>query len=139
MLKKLLLLFLCIPLNGWAGSIDSNDTTDLLLGGVGVLLGHELGHLVLSQTKDIEFDGVAIVYSQSVLTRQEKLRVASAGFQLQWLLSELAFDQLQKPSIGRLRDFSAGVILGHLTITGAYFTLLKGDAYGDRRGNRTFS
>ena len=58
LLKKLLLLLLCIPLNGWAGSIDSNDTTDLLLGGVGVLLGHELGHLVLSQTKDIEFDGV---------------------------------------------------------------------------------
>ena len=84
-----LLRFLCIPLNGWAGSIDSNDTTDLLLGGVGVLLGHELGHLVLSQTKDIEFDGVAIVYSQSVLTPQEKLRVASAGFQVQWLLSEL--------------------------------------------------
>ena len=139
MLKKLLLLFLCIPLNGWAGSIDSNDTTDLLLGGVGVLLGHELGHWVLSQGKHIECDGVAIVYSQSGLTLREKLRVASAGFQLQWVLSELAFDQLQKPSMGRLRDFSAGVILGHLTITGAYLTLLKGDAYGDRRGNRTFS
>ena len=131
MLKKLLLLFLCIPLNGWAGSIDSNDTTDLLLGGVGVLLGHELGHLVLSQRKDIEFDGVAIVYSQSVLTRQEKLRVASAGFQVQWLLSELAFDQLQKPSTGRSRDLAAGAILGHLAITAAYLTFLKDDAYGD--------
>ena len=131
MLKKLLLLFLCIPLNGWAGSIDSNDTTDLLLGGVGVLLGHELGHLVLSQGKHIEFDGVAIVYSQSVLTPQEKLRVASAGFQVQWLLSELAFDQLQKPSTGRSRDLAAGAILGHLAITAAYLTFLKDDAYGD--------
>ncbi|MDG2075325.1 MAG: hypothetical protein P8J24_02110 [Arenicellales bacterium] len=52
--------------------IDSNDITDLLLGGVGVLLDNELGHLVLSQTKDIEFDGVAIVYSQSGLTPREK-------------------------------------------------------------------
>ena len=129
MLKKLLLLLLCLPLNGWAGSIDSNDTTDLLLGGVGVLLGHELGHLVLSQTKDIEFDGVAIVYSQSVLTPQEKLRVASAGFQIHWLLSELAFDQLQKPSTGRSRDLAAGAILGHLAIT--YLTFLRDDAYGD--------
>ena len=131
MLKKVLLLLLCIPLNGWAGSIDSNDTTDLLLGGVGVLLGHELGHLVLSQTKDIEFDGVAIVYSQSVLTPREKLRVASAGFQVQWLLSELAFEQLQKPSTGRSRDLAAGAILGHLAITAAYLTFVKDDAYGD--------
>ena len=90
-----------------------------------MLLGHELGHLVLSQTKDIEFDGVAIVYSQSVLTRQEKLRVASAGFQLQWLLSELAFDQLQKPSMGRSRDVSSEAILRHLVITWAYFTFLS--------------
>ena len=82
MLKKILLFLLCIPLNGWAGPIDNNDTTDLLLGGVGVLLGHELGHLVLSQGKHIECDRVAIVYSQSVLTLQEKLRVASAGFQV---------------------------------------------------------
>ena len=131
MLKKILWLLLCIPLNGWAGPLDNNDTTDLLLGGMGVLLGHELGHLVFSQTKDIEFDGVAIVYSQSVLTPQEKLRVASAGFQVQWFLSELAFDQLQKPSTGRSRDLAAGAILGHLAITVAYLTFLKDDAYGD--------
>ena len=47
-----------------------------------MLLVHELGHLVLSQGKHIECDRVAIVYSQSVLTLQEKLRVASAGFQV---------------------------------------------------------
>ena len=96
-----------------------------------MLLGHELGHWVLSQGKHIECDGVAIVYSQSVLTLREKLRVASAGFQVQWLLSELAFDQLQKPSTGRSRDLAAGAILGHLAITAAYLTFLKDDAYGD--------
>ena len=83
-----------------------------------MLLDNELGHLVLSQTKDIEFDGVAIVYSQSVLTPQEKLRVASAGFQVQWLLSELAFDQLQKPSTGRSRDLAAGPYLDILRSQG---------------------
>ena len=96
-----------------------------------MLLVHELGHLVLSQGKHIACDGVAIVYSKSVLTLRGKLRVASAGFQVQWLLSQLAFDQLQKPSTGRSRDLAAGAILGQLAITAAYLAFLKDDAYGD--------
>ena len=57
--------------------------------------------------------------------------MASADFQVQWLLSELAFDQLQKPNMGRSRGFSAGAMRGHLAITGAYLTFLRDDAYGD--------
>ena len=53
---------------------------------------------------------------------------------MQWHLSELAFDQLQKPSMGRSRDFSAGAILEHLAITRAYLTFLKSDAYGEVTG-----
>ena len=126
-----LLLLVWFPFNAWAWSPEGSEASDLLLGGLGMVLGHELGHLSAARNKDVEFDGPAIVYSESTLQPRAKLRIAAAGFGTQWLLSELAFHVLDQPETPRQRDLAAGAILGHLVITGAYLTFLKDDAYGD--------
>ena len=69
----------------------------LLVGAVGLVVGHELGHFAVADLMNVsaEFEGFSIVYPDSIFSSREKLRVASAGFQSQWILSELAFHYLE--------------------------------------------
>jgi len=136
--KLLILLFLLfsIPLNTWAWTIDSNDPKNLVLGGIGMVLGHELGHIGIARSLDLEtdYDGVTIVYPGLTRGSKDQLRVASGGFQAQWLLSELAFHYLDQADTGMHNDIATGAILGHLAITASYLTVLKNDEDGDIAG-----
>ena len=62
--------------------------------------------------------------------------MASAGFQSQWLLSELAFHYLDKPDVEQ-RSVATGAVLAHIAITTAYLTFMKNEEDGDVAGMAT--
>ena len=78
----------------------------------------------------IQHDGLSITYSPATFhSRNEHLRVASAGFQGQWLASEAAF------AIGGSDSYLAkGIICGHLATTLAYAVVLRKHSQGDTVG-----
>jgi hypothetical protein len=131
-----LVLLFAISLPAAAWKIDSSDSTDLVLGGIGMVLGHELGHIGIARSLDIktDYDGVTVVYPTLTRGSKDQLRVASGGFQAQWLLSELAFHYLDQANTGAQNDIAAGAVLGHLAITASYLTILKDDEDGDIAG-----
>jgi hypothetical protein len=126
---------MALPISVLAEPLDQFDLTGLVVGAAGMVLGHELGHFALAASMDIdaEFDGVTVVYPGTDLSSQQQARVASAGFQSQWLLSELAFHFLDKPDAAP-NSIAAGVVLGHLGITAAYLSFLKNEKEGDVAG-----
>ena len=100
-----------------------------------MIVGHEIGHFAVAESMNVkaEFDGVTVVYPDSNLTPRQQLRVASAGFQSQWVLSELAFHYLDKPNVEH-RGVATGAVLAHIAITTAYLTFLKNHRDGDVAG-----
>ena len=103
-----------------------------------MIVGHEIGHFAVAESMNVkaEFDGVTVVYPDSNLTSRQHLRVASAGFQSQWVLSELAFHYLDKPDEEQ-HSVAAGAVLAHLGITAAYLTFLRNNEDGDVAGMAT--
>jgi len=128
------LLLISVPASAW--DIRASDPNNLLLGGVGMVLWHELGHIGIARTLDIDtdYDGVTIVYPDLTRGSKDQLRVASGGFQAQWLLSELAFHHLDQADNGAYNDIATGAILGHLAITASYLAVLKNEEDGDIAG-----
>ena len=59
---------------------------------------HELGHIVVAESQDInyEYNGVTIIYPDADFTESEQLSIASAGFQAQWIASEIALRKLDE-------------------------------------------
>jgi len=102
------------------------------LGLIGGLAMHEFGHFVVASAKGyrVRFDGPSLVYPDLESTGAERLQVASAGFQAQWLLTELSFVGMEGD--GPWSDnFGAGTICAHLGISLAYLTFLKDHHQGD--------
>jgi len=123
--------------DSWSAAALHKDRKSVLFGFLGGLFAHELGHMSVATVRgiDFEFDGLSIVYPEPGLSDKDRLLVASAGFQLQWLASEIAFHYLEsrKDDVATMNT-AAGVILSHLGITAAYLTFLKNDAQGDIEG-----
>jgi hypothetical protein len=97
-----------------------------------------MGHIVVAEYHDVdyEYDGLSLVYPDADLDDSEHLRIASAGFQAQWIASEIALGNLaHKNSPGTSeRSFSRGVVFGHAAISLAYLTFLKDHENGDIEG-----
>ena len=126
------------PCHVLAGPLEEFNSTGLATGAIGMIVGHEIGHFAVAESMNIkaEFDGVTVVYPNSNLTPRQHLRVASAGFQSQWLLSELAFHYLDKPNAEQ-HSVATGAVLAHIAITTAYLTFLKNNKDGDVVGMAT--
>ncbi len=128
----------CVPSLANGELVDvKNDKTNVVLGFVGGIVFHELGHLAGAAVKgeDFEFDGLAITYPDVAPTGKDRLQLASMGFQFQWLATELAFHYLGRDGIGGAgANRAAGVILSHLAISAAYVTFLKHHDDGDVEG-----
>ena len=103
-----------------------------LASGIGA---HELGHYVVATSKGyrVGHDGLSIVYPGATFTDADHLQVASAGFQTQWLMAELALRDHNGNEV-KPGNFGAGMVCAHLGITLAYLTILKDRTTGDVAG-----
>ncbi|PLX92978.1 MAG: hypothetical protein C0621_08495 [Desulfuromonas sp.] len=131
LLFALLVLVWGIPVSSFAagkGGASVDDWPQFLLGIAGGVTAHELGHVVVAGAHNyrLDHDGLSIVYHPDFRSRSERLRVASAGFQGQWLAAEIAFASGDRPG-----SFATGVICGHLATSLAYLVVLKNHPLGD--------
>jgi hypothetical protein len=95
---------------------------------------HEPGHYVVATSKGykVSHDGLPIVYAGAAFTEADRLKVASAGFQTQWLMAKQALrDHNEKETKEPPGNFGAGMVCAHLGITLAYLTVLKDQKQGD--------
>jgi len=100
---------------------------DFWEGAVAGLLFHELGHSVVGMAYGgkPQLNNGSIVYPNSHFSRKVSMRVSSAGFQAQWLLSELSFAALKHDNGLLSRRHYQGMIAMHLAISTAYLIRLK--------------
>ncbi len=95
---------------------------------MGGIVGHELGHLTMATAygSKARLHAGSIVYPGNNFSEQELLRVSTAGFQAQWLLSEWAFYELDQAENALLdRQHYIGLISSHLAISFVYMAGLK--------------
>ena len=121
----------------WKFSQLNNHQGAFYLGLLTGFAGHELGHFAVAEVEDVkaEYDGITIVYPDEDLSDREQLRVSSAGFQAQWLISETALRYRSYHTLTEGGDnFNAGLVWAHLGITAAYLTILKNHKDGDIEG-----
>jgi hypothetical protein len=117
---------------GWSFDDASQEWGVFALGFATGIGAHEFGHYVVATSKgyQVSHDGLSIVYPGAEFTDAGQLQVASAGFQTQWLMAELALrdhsGNEKKPG-----NFGAGLVCAHLGITLAYLTFLKNNKQGD--------
>lgn len=127
------------PVNAseWQFGQLTNHQGSFYLGLFTGIAGHELGHITVAEASDINarYDGVTIIYPDENLSDRERLRVASAGFQAQWLISEAALRYRSSHELTSAgNNFNAGLVWAHLGITAAYLTVLKNHEDGDIAG-----
>ena len=115
--------------------------TATLAGAASTIALHELGHFTAAKIESVhaEFDGATIVYPNQNLSKTQSLRLSTAGYQSQWLAAEYAFQRLKKPATDDQKAFHVGMILGHIGISLAYLTVLKGHQNGDSLGTAAAS
>lgn len=120
---------------GW--SLREADWMDMSLGVVSGIVAHEAGHFVVAKSKGyrVSHDGLSITYPGTNFTRSGQLQLASAGFQTQWILSELVLrDKNGRENIRPPTDFGAGVVISYIGVSAAYLTFLKNQLTGDIYG-----
>ena len=131
-------LFLLLTLSSPHVPADLSGTLTggwISVGALGMLLTHEAGHMAVAAVTGINanIDDLTVVYPGENLTPHHQLRVASAGFQTQWLLSEVAFGYLHNAEISK-RSLATGAVITHLGISAAYLTFLKDHEDGEVMG-----
>ncbi len=123
--------------DAWELGRFKNNSGAFLAGFFSAYAAHELGHFLVADAFgfDAEFDGVTIVYPGAIMTEAEQLQVSSAGFQVQWLVSEVALRYRKDTKLTHFGDsYNAGLVGAHLAITAAYMTLLLNHENGDLQG-----
>jgi len=128
--------YLCAiqPAHAWSVADIPQDWWGFLSGlGSGIVI-HEAAHVLLADLKGyrVDNDGLSIVYPNAEMPAQDRLRIASAGMQAQWLATEFAFSGYRDES--RLSNFAAGIVVSQLVVSAAYLTVLKNHRQGDIAG-----
>jgi hypothetical protein len=121
----------------WSFDDAQQDLGKFALGFVSGVVAHEAGHYVVATSKGykVSHDGLSIVYPNANFTDSDHLKVASAGFQTQWLFTELILrDNNGKEMREPPGNFGAGMVCAHLAITLAYMSVLKDHKQGDIAG-----
>ena len=117
---------------GW--SLFESDWLDVALGVVSGVAAHEVGHMVVARSKGyrVSHDGPSITYPGVDFTRSGQLQLASAGYQTQWVLSEMVLrDDKWQERKAPPSDFGAGVVCSSIGVSLAYLTVLKNQLNGD--------
>lgn len=140
-LKLLLLLYVLTSNSAVAGPISFDNIKSnwgsVLGGAVTTVAIHELGHFTVAEIEDANayFDGATVRYRDSDGSDRQNLRLSSAGFQMQWLVSEYAFGRLKQTDLSdQSRAWNAGLVLGHIGISLTYLTILRNNKDGDAAG-----
>ncbi len=118
---------------GWSFKEVRTDPGQFALGFIGGIVAHELGHYVVATSKGykVSHDGLSIVYPGANFSAADRLQVSSAGFQTQWLMSELALrDSHFREKQGKHGNLSAGIVTAHLGITAGLPPLPEGSSTG---------
>lgn len=121
----------------WDHQRVKSHKSSFLLGFLSGYMIHELGHVAVAKSKgySVELDGPSLVYPDLEKGTSDHLEVATAGFQAQWLASELALRYRETRSLSKRGDqFNAGLVVSHLAISAAYLTALKNHELGDTAG-----
>jgi hypothetical protein len=121
----------------WKFSDIRNSSHSFLLGFMTGYMVHELGHVLVAKTKgySVELDGMSLVYPDLEEGTSDQLQIATAGFQLQWLVSEAALRYRENRRLSyRENNFNAGLVIFHIANTAAYMTFLKDHEQGDTVG-----
>ena len=126
------------PVNAYSEGWSLNDARpewgSFALGLLSGIVAHEAGHYAVATSKGykVSHDGLSVVYPDAAFKGSDQLKIASAGFQTQWLVTELALrDRNGKEIKNPPGNFGAGVVCAHLGITLAYLTVLKNNSQGD--------
>jgi len=98
--------------------------------GTGIVI-HEAAHVLLADLKGyrVDNDGFSLVYPDAEMPPRDRLRIASAGMQAQWLATEFVFSRYRDES--KLSNFAAGIVVSQLLVSAAYLTVLKNHRQGD--------
>lgn len=99
------------------------------------VMAHEAGHAAVATAYgfDIGLHGLSIVYSGGMMTESEHLRIASAGIETQWVISECVLRKAEEKD-EPLEAFEAGLVVSELAVAAAYLTFLKDHEEGDLVG-----
>jgi hypothetical protein len=122
---------------GWTLDDTGSRWGQFAFGFASGIAGHEAGHMLVATSKgyQINHDGLSITYPGAKMSAASHLQLASAGFQTQWVLSELELrDQNGKEHKRPPSDFGAGVVCSYLGVSLAYLTFLKNQQTGDVYG-----
>jgi hypothetical protein len=120
---------------GWSFDDVDSEWGQFALGFAGSLAAHEAGHYVVARSRgyEVSHDGLSIVYPNARFTPADQFRVASAGFQTQWVLNELVLHDRGEPR-RKPGSFGAGMLCAQIGTTLAYLTVLKDHPQGDIAG-----
>ena len=121
----------------WKFSDIGHSSHSFLIGFATGYMAHELGHVLVAKSKGycVETDGLSVVYPDLTEGTPDQLQIASAGFQAQWIVSEAALRYRENRRLThRENNFTAGLVVFHLTATAAYMTVLNDHGKGDTVG-----
>jgi hypothetical protein len=122
---------------GWSLDDTGSRWQQFVFGFASGIVGHEAGHFVIAKSKgyQVSHDGLSITYSGAEMSPASHLQLASAGFQAQWVMSELVLrDEHGKEQKKPPGDVGAGVVCSYLGVSLAYLTFLKNQKQGDVKG-----
>ncbi len=125
-----ILILLLLPWSSHAADVTHPIAWDssFWTGFAGGIITHELGHVTMAASvgQSSRLQSGSVVYPNSNFSAKEALRVSTAGFQVQWLLSEWAFYALENPkeTVWDEQHY-VGLITAHITISLAYLAGLK--------------
>jgi len=134
--RTFLFFLLLFPFHASAGNQSHAIAWDnsFWSGFAGGIITHELGHVAIAASagQSSRLHAGSVIYPNSNFTPKEALRVSTAGFQTQWLFSEWAFYELDKPDETILDEqHYIGLITSHIAISAAYLVLLKDEPTSD--------
>lgn len=133
----LMLLPVSASAEGWSLDETGSRWEQFAFGFASGIAGHEAGHMLVATSKgyQVRYDGLSIIYPGARMSPASHLQLASAGFQAQWLMSELVLrDRNGKEHKKPPGDFGAGVVCSYLGVSLAYLTFLKNNNQGDVYG-----
>ncbi len=120
------LIILAVIFSPESRAAEGRNWQAFLGGALTTLAVHEGSHYLIAKQYgfDVGLSGLSIVYPDWDPSPQQKMRVSTAGFQGQWIASEIAFAELEKKTDD---GFYQGMVAGHIAISFAYAILKEDD------------